>query len=48
MELNKDVPSSMHYCLYCIARDQNRKKSDYLILFFFFFLLLFFFFFFFP
>ena len=29
MELNKDVPSNMHYCLYCIARGQIRKKSDY-------------------
>ena len=36
MELNKDVPSNMHYCLYCIARGQNRKKSDSLIFFFFF------------
>ena len=35
MELNKDVPSNLHYRLYCIARGQNRKKSDYLILFFF-------------
>ena len=34
MELNKDVPSNMHYCLYCIARGQNRKKSDSLIFFF--------------
>ena len=24
----------MHYCLYCIARGQNRKKSDSLIFFF--------------
>ena len=34
MELKKDVPSNMHYCLYCIAR--GRKKSDSLIFFFFF------------